>query len=62
MCASGHVDRDDNESIFHAKGGMDRSTVLNNEKQLFSIIRNANNVAWIKTCLNKYLNLIASEG
>ena len=30
--------------------------VLNNEKQLFSITRIANNVARVKTCLNKYLN------
>ena len=29
--------------------------MLNNEKKLFSFTRNANNVAWIKTCLNKCL-------
>ena len=54
MYASGHVDRSYHESIFQAKGGW--LGVLNNEKQLFSITRIANNVARVKTCLNKYLN------
>ena len=47
MYASGHVDK--------VKGGW--LGVLNNEKRLFSITYNANNVARIKTYLNKYLNL-----